>query len=216
MNSSFGYIYVFIIVCSIGCTRTSNETKSKTLVNSNISEDVDSSSGSDSLDVIKFIKDFALDRADTFIVGDVNGDRKVDKAIIEPATFIYRDGKVDSQYVNISFTTDIPVIRHYNGFHGLIANVGDLDGNKTDELIYYPDWFIGNMASIYIYGLRDGEWKLFADGSQRRDIIFETKDPIKYLQSRVEKIDNNSFKLTEITMNENAEFIDSTSIVFIH
>lgn len=99
----------------------------------------DSISKTDSLNISALIDDFDLNLADTFHVGDVNADGKNDLAIVNPANYNYVDGKIVNEYVNISFNSAIPEIRHNNGFHGLIVDAGDLDGNNTDELIYYPD-----------------------------------------------------------------------------
>lgn len=112
---------------------------------------------------------------------------------------------MDSQYVNITFSCNIPAVKHYNGFHGLVVNLGDLDGNKTDEIMYYPDWVLGNWAGVFIYGYRKNKWTLFGSGSVRRDVIFEKKDPIKFLKNRVKKIDNKSFNFTEHIWREQKE-----------
>ncbi len=174
----------------------------------------DSIAKSDSLKIKQLISDYDLSRADTFAVGDVNGDGKKDKAIIQPLTFFFHNNKIDSQYVNITFTCDLPAIKHYNGFSGLIANVGDLDGNKTEEIAYCPDWYQSNDAEFYIYGYRQNKWILFGMGAIRRDAIAEAKDPVLFLKSRVKKINNSSFKLTEHVWVD-ASIVDSTTTVMI-
>ena len=163
----------------------------------------------------QLIKEYDLNSIDTFVVGDVNGDGKEDKAIIQPLVFFYQNNKIDSQFVNITFTCKIPSIKHYNGFQGLISNVGDLDGNKTNEFVYYPYWYQSNSAGIYVYGYIQNRWILFGSGSIRRDIIDGQKDPIKFLKSRINKVDNNSFKLTQHVWTEEGKFVDSTTRIII-
>ena len=168
----------------------------------------------DSLPIKQLIQDHDLNSTNTSSIGDVNGDGQIDSAIINPYTFYYRDGQIDSQFVNISFTCNIPSIKHYDGFNGLIVNVGDLDGNKTDELLYYPDWYQSNSAGIFIYGYKQNKWTLFAQTTIRRDILNETENPIKFLQSRVKKIDNKSFYLTEHCWRD-TDIVDSIRTINI-
>ena len=85
----------------------------------------------------------------------------------------------------------------------------------TNELVYYPYWYQSNLAGIYVYGYRQNKWILFGSGSIRRDIIDEQKDQIKFLKSRINKVDNNSFKLTQHVWTEEGEFVDSTTRIFI-
>jgi hypothetical protein len=171
---------------------------------------------SDSSQIKQLIWDYNLNQIDTFAVGDVDGDGNNDQAIIQPLTFFYRNNQMDSQYVKIAFTCSIPAIKHYNGFKGLIANVGDLDGNHTDEVAYCPDWYQSNAGGIYIYGYRQNKWTLFGSGSIRRDVIREQKDPIEYLKNRIKRINNHSFYLTQSVWNADvADFIDSAIIVTI-
>lgn len=151
----------------------------------------------DSLPIKQLIQDHDLNSTNTSSIGDVNN-----------------DGQIDSQFVNISFTCNIPSIKHYDGFNGLIVNVGDLDGNKTDELLYYPDWYQSNSAGIFIYGYKQNKWTLFAQTTIRRDILNETENPIKFLQSRVKKIDNKSFYLTEHCWRD-TDIVDSIRTINI-
>lgn len=167
----------------------------------------DSAAKADLSEKNKLIEEFGLNYTDTIPVGDVDGNGKKDIAYIQPYN-------LDSQHVYITFSCDIPAIKNISGFSGLIVNVGDLDGNKTEELIYYPEWFQSNSAGIFIYGYKNNKWVLFGHGSIRRDIIADAKDPIAFLKNRIKKIDNKSFKLTEHIWRE-ADIVDSTSIIKI-
>lgn len=212
MTQKTTYILALLFGLALSCTSTSSDNV-KEILQKNDTADAkrDSIAKADSLQFIQFILDNGLNRIDTLSVGDVNGDGKKDKAFIQP---FFHNSQTDSQYVNITFTCEIPAIKHYNGFSGLIANVGDLDGNKTDEIIYYPSWYQSNEAAIYIYGYSKRKWKLFATGWIRRDLIAKASDPILFLKSRVKKIDNKSFKLTHHIWRDD-DIIDSTGTVII-
>lgn len=157
--------------------------------------------------------EFGFGENDTIPVGDVNGDGKKDTAVL----FNYEPrSEADSQYVTVTFGGGIPPIVHKNGFHGLMADAGDLDGNGTDEIIYVPDWYQSNSAGLFIYGYRKNGWIRFAEASIRRDIIGGAEDPVAFLKSRVKKIDNRRFRLHEHYMDENtADIADSVRIVRI-
>lgn len=163
----------------------------------------------------ELIQEYDLNRIDTFDVGDVDGDGKKDKAVILPLTFIFLNNKIVNQYVNIAFNCNTSMIKHSDGFQGLIANVGDLDGNKTDEIVYCPNWYQSNSGGIYIYGYRQNKWTLFCSGSIRRDILEEQNDPIGYLKSRITKMDNHTFKLAQHVWTDEGKFIDSKTTVII-
>lgn len=209
------YILALLIGLALSCTSTSSDNVKETVQKNNtVDAKRDSIAKADSLQIKQHILNNNLNRIDTFSVGDVDGDGKKDKAFIQPLTFFYHNGQIDSQYVMINFTCEIPAIKHYNGFRGLIANVGDLDGNKTDEIIYCPSWYQSMEAAIYIYGYNQRKWKLFATGSIRRDLIAKTSDPILFLKSRVKKMDNKSFKLTHHIWRDEY-IVDSTGTVII-
>jgi hypothetical protein len=206
MTRRLNIISTILIGLTIACSPppTDNETKSNQTA---LRTEKDSITKLDSLEKRQLIEDYHLNYIDTLTIGDVDGNGKKDLAFIQPYN-------LDSQYVNIAFSCDISSIKHFNGFSGLIANVGDLDGNKTEEIIYYPEWFQSNSAGIYIYGYKNNKWTLFGKGSIRRDKISGAKDPIAYLKQSVKKIDNKSFKLTEHIWHD-TDIIDSTSIIII-
>ena len=156
---------------------------------------------------------FEMDKNDTLPVGDVNGDGKKDHAILanhEPKS------AADSQYVTISFDCNVPSFQHANGFHGLMADAGDLDGNGTDELLYFPDWYQSMWAGLFVYGYRKGSWQLLGSADIRRDLVGEAPDPVRYLQSRIKKVDNHNFLLKDHHINpEGGDITDSTITVKI-
>ena len=215
MTKQFIFISILYFLLTTSCSSPNVNKANSTSTDDTLTTKTDSTAKSDSLLMKELISEYDLNRIDTFVVGDVNGDGENDKAVILPLNFIYFNNKIVNQYVNIAFTCNISMLKHSNGFQGLIANVGDLDGNKTDEIVYCPDWYQSNSGGIYIYGYRRNKWTLFCSGSIRRDILEDQINPIKYLKSRIIKIDNYSFKLTQHVWTEDGSFIDSTNTVII-
>lgn len=168
---------------------------------------------SDSLFRAAHIAEWDINRIDSFAVGDVNGDHKMDTAIIQPLTFYVHQGKIDSQFVHLTFSCNVPSIKHYNGIHGIIANAGDLDGNGTDEILYFPNWYQSNEGTLYVYGYTKNSWKILAKGNLRSDVVFENKTPVSFLQSRVQKLNNHSFKIIQhVWIDGGTTYVDSATI----
>jgi hypothetical protein len=202
----FSASLLFLLLVAVCSCREPHEKKAAVRVDRHLSK-IDSIKQADSIEKRRLIEDFNLNHTDTIAVGDVDGNGTKDIAYIQPYD-------PDSDHVTITFSCDIPAIENPSGFSGLIANVGDLDGNKTEELMYYPDWYQSNSAGIFIYGYTHKKWKLFAQGTVRRDIIADSKDPIAFLKSRIQKINNKSFRMVEHIWRD-SDIVDSTRIVRI-
>jgi hypothetical protein len=185
-------ILAILLVLTVCCSSPSDKKGEKQSVDSKTAKE-DSIRKADSLELKRLFEDGQLDLIDTIPVGDVNGDGKKDTAIILPHNVV-NNFKLDSQYVEIKFTCNIPSIFHYSGFHGALINIGDLDGNNTNELLYWPAQYQSNDGLMYIYGFKFNKWKLFASGNIRADIVGKSKNELKFLRSRVKKINNKSFK----------------------
>lgn len=186
-----------VLACNSG-KEENHETKFIDSVSESIEVEVEPNNlNIDSLEIFDLIKTYDLNRVDTMSIGDVNDDGIVDTGFIQPLSIFYKNGHMDSQYVTITFSCSLPPIKHYDGFHGTLVNIGDLDGNRIDELLYYPFWYQSNSASIYIYRYTKGNWEMLVRGDIRRDRVWNQKHPISFLKSRVEKIDNNSYLLKE-------------------
>lgn len=216
MNRHFISLLILTFALIFSCSSPSGKKGDTPPIIDTLTAKTTTSPNSDSLRMMQFINDNKLNVVDTFLVGDVDGDGKKDEAMIQPMTLVWKNNESDSLYVKILFSCNIPAIIHQNGFGGLIANVGDLDGNKTEELIYLPSWFQSNWTLIHVYGYRRNKWTKFASGSYYRGSESKGEDPIKHLRSRVKKINNHSFKLLESTIDaDTGEFVDSTTIVYL-
>jgi hypothetical protein len=214
MKKEFTIMSTIILLLTISCSSPNKKEKADDIFNQLIAWS-DSVSKADSLQVQKLIKDYDLNRKDTYLVGDIDGNGIKDSATIQPLNLFFHNNKIDSQFVYISFTCNVPKIKYYGGFQGLLVDLGDLDGNKTEEIMYYP-YCIKGQDQFIIYGYKQDKWIEFARGFIRREILKEQKDPIKYLKSKVKKINNKSFELTQEVWSEKKEQVEdltSTEII---
>jgi hypothetical protein len=205
-------VTVFLILAAACSSTTPQQEKEKHRLDS-IKTINDSIRKADSLDLSDQFERGDLARIDTIAVGDMNGDGREDTAIIFPHNVV-NHFKLDSQYVEIKFSCKMPPLFHYSGFHGTLINVGDLDGNHTCELLYWPAWYQSNDGLLYVYGFRHNQWELFASGNIRADIVGESNDEVKFLRSRVKKIDNKSFRFIVHSWCDGS-IVDSTKIIRI-
>lgn len=199
---------LFLLILNFGC---SLENSSGVVIEDPIP--VDSISIKDSLFKINHMSDYDLKEATAYSLDDVNGDGLLDTAIIYPLTFFVHNEQVDSQFVNIKISCFPKTIKHFDGFKGFIVSIEDLDGDKNNELLYCPDWYQSAWAGIFIYGFKQNSWKLYGSGSIRRDILYESEEPTKYLKNRVKKIDDKSFQIINAVLLENGGFGDSSSVL---
>ena len=126
----------------------------------------------------------------TKITGDFNGDGKRDSAVVIPP---YQDenGLCEQCITKIAFTNSIESITiPYESNGAILFNAGDLDGNKSDELLLIPDWFNSCLGLQFIYSYKAGKWDTIASGQVYRCAPRNT----------IRKIRNGLF-----TMSENIE-----------
>ena len=119
---------------------------------------------------------------DTVLLGDLNSDSIRDTAFIyTPPTIASVDqhGKIHfwndcvngNCYNRIEFSTALPALKYKMSVWGTLENAGDLDNDGFAELLFNPGWFTSNWTHLYVYSLRDGQWKKIADVTTRRDEI---------------------------------------------
>lgn len=140
-------------------------------------------------------KIFSTPTVDTFQIGDVDGDGKKDRAFLKkPIT----EGFVDPDEgnaecpggcnVEISFSTDIPVIKHETSIGGFLMDAGDLNEDGKSELLYVPDWITSCWGGLFLYTYDGQKW------SNPGSVGIYYCDEQDYLK-RIRKIDKNSFIL---------------------
>ncbi len=119
---------------------------------------------------------------DTVILDDLNNDRIQDTAFIyTPPTIASVDGQGKIHFWNdcvngncynrIEFSVALPVLKHNMSVWGTLENAGDLDNDGFAELLFNPGWFTSNWTHLYLYSLKNGEWKKIVDVTTRRDEI---------------------------------------------
>lgn len=116
---------------------------------------------------------------DTIVLGDINNDKVVDTAFIytpptikhvdEKGEIIYQFGCVDNNCFNkITFSCKIPEIYVDGVVWSSIENIGDLNNDGYNELIFSPGWFTSCWGNLYIYTYTGTKWKRTTNVSYRR------------------------------------------------
>ena len=116
---------------------------------------------------------------DTITLGDINNDKISDTAFIyTPPTIkhlddngelFYHFGCVDNNCFNkITFSCKIPEIYFDNSVWGYIENIGDLNNDGYNELIFSPGWFSSCWGQLYIYNFDGNKWTKATNVSYRR------------------------------------------------
>lgn len=130
---------------------------------------------------------------DTFLLGDVNNDKIADTAFVftpptiaaldEQGDIVYAFGCKDADcYNQVTFSAGLPAFRFEESVWGLVENAGDLDQDGYCELLFCPGWFIGSIGSLYLYSLKNGEWKQITrvsiwleDETALKDLVIQKK-----------------------------------------
>jgi hypothetical protein len=117
---------------------------------------------------------------DTILVGDLNGDHISDTAFMyTPPTIASVDQQgvihfsndcVDSDcYNKVTFSVAMPVLKHKMSVWGALESAGDLDNDGFAELLFNSGWFTSSWTHLYLYSLKNGQWKKIAEVTNRRD-----------------------------------------------
>jgi hypothetical protein len=123
----------------------------------------------------------------TKITGDFNGDGQKDFAVVIPP-YQNEDGLCEQCIAKVAFTNNIDSITVFYEANGaMLFNVGDLDGNKTDELLLIPDWFNSCLGTQIVYTYKSDKWDTIASGE-----IYRCSP-----RNTIEKIKNGQFTMTE-------------------
>ena len=102
-----------------------------------------------------------------FLVGDLDGDSRADTAWLQRLT-LRGNADILGNMTRIHFSASVPDLVDSMSIGGVIANVEDLDGNGTDEVIFQPDWYTSCWIGITVYGLVENKWKVFGGGVRYR------------------------------------------------
>lgn len=128
--------------------------------------------------------------AQDYPVGDINGDGVNETAHLIPPE-IREDGlscEDDSCVVVIDFGEGIPKLRYPYSIGGILEDLGDLNGDGRDEILYVPDWFQSCWGSFSVYQLVDGAWI-----ESGRNSLYWCEE--EFFTERVLMIDENRFAM---------------------
>lgn len=88
-----------------------------------------------------------------------------------------------------------------------LCMVGDIDGDNKPELLLRPEWFSSCWASINLFSLKEGAWKLIKKGS-----MYFCADEYP-LSKRIEK-QNDKYYLLVDTLADDQFVIQKKEIKF--
>ncbi|HEV7231362.1 MAG TPA: hypothetical protein VGO45_08550 [Bacteroidia bacterium] len=144
-------------------------------------------------------------------MGDLNGDGIPDTAIVFPPRYLTPGNPVegcenDSCDCRIHFTCKLPDLKGILGIGEVMANVGDLDGNGYCEVALVPEWFTSVWQGLYVYGLRNGKWQLFAQGTCNLNNLGSDSN---FFKNRVKKMDNSHVKIISDSLTADSSALSS-------
>lgn len=151
-----------------------------------------------------FIMDTEKQQLDTIILG------KKDTAIIVKDKLDTADiGAKKQRYeINIMFSNKKwPTLKFSEAIGADLYMVGDIDGDDKPELLLRPEWFSSCWASINLFSLKEGAWKLIRKGS-----MYFCADEYP-LSKRIEK-QNDKYYLLVDTLADDQFVIQKKEIKF--
>lgn len=192
------------------------------LDNDNSCSDVAYELSHDKIDVIQIDEKSPLSifephqTIDTFLLGDLNGDKFEDTAIVfspmhaypSPDDFSGGGCEDDSCLTVVQFNFTSTKLKHPRalGFQTLFA-IGDLNDDGYNEIGFIPKWFQSCWQSLYVYSFGINGWEMIGDGS-----VYACSD--EDFSKRVIKFNSTSFGINSNTWNEDgSEMIDTLKII---
>lgn len=151
-----------------------------------------------------FVMDADKQQLDTVILG------QKDTAIIIKDKLDTADtgGQKERYEINIMFSNKKwPTLKFSNAIGADLFVVDDIDGDKKPELLLRPEWFSSCWASINLFSLKEGAWKLVKKGSM---YFCANEYP---LSRRIEKQDDKYYLLTD-TLADDQFVIQKKEIKF--
>ena len=87
--------------------------------------------------------------------------------VIKPKPIADDMGDKREDYVSYFYFSNkaYPILTHKNAIGADIFFVDDLDKDGKQELLLRPDWFSSCWASLNLYSVKNGSWKLIKQGS---------------------------------------------------
>lgn len=126
--------------------------------------------------VTSISKDSILIKFNTYFIGDVNNDKKPDSAYV----VYYTDttgNELDCMNKNcevpIKFTPSIPDLVIEQSLGVYVQKTTDLTSDHANEVVLFSRSFEGYWNTVYVFTLKDGNWKELA---RTKAFIVEDKD----------------------------------------
>lgn len=134
-------------------------------------------------------KDSILAKYNTYFIGDVNNDRKTDSAYVvyyTDTTGNELDCMNKNCEVRIKFTPSIPDLVIEQSLGVYVQKTTDLTRDYANEVILFSRGFEGFWNTIYVFTLKDGNWKELA---RTKAFIAEDKDT----ENRIIQLNSNYY-----------------------
>ena len=101
---------------------------------------------------------------DTFLIGDINNDKKQDTGFISYDLIIRKDSMQENFCANkeynmiIKFANNIPELEINQSIGIYIEKINDLNNDNANEIMIFSKWTEGWWQNIYIYSFRNNKW----------------------------------------------------------
>lgn len=145
-------LFFIFLLLTFGCTN--NQTPIGEIINKDTSNILTKTTS---------ITNSNIPTIDTFLLGDINFDKKTDTAfIINPKFKNEKDpldgGCIDDCSITVNFSSTLPSFHFVNAIGGGVYNLGDIDKDGVCELMFIPAWFQGCWGQMHFYTLKNKSW----------------------------------------------------------
>lgn len=138
---------------------------------------------------------------DTFLIGDINNDKKQDTAFMLYDLIIRKDSMQENYCANkecnmiIKFANNIPELEIRQSIGIYIKKINDLNNDKANEMMIFSRWTEGWWEDIYIYSFRNNKWIELA---KTNAFLEEDKD----WENRIVKLNSQYYLIGDDKWNE--------------
>ena len=181
-------IFVLLTACKNSERDNSNDQKFSDKITQNDTNSFQSDTSS--------IINSNIQTVDTFLLGDINSDKRKDTAFLINPKFKNKidpldGGCVDNDCsVTINFSCELASIHFNNAIGGGVYNIGDINKDGVCELMFIPAWFQGCWGQMHFYSLKN---KIWLDFGQAAGYLCTDED----YKKRIKKINETTIEVVE-------------------